>query len=250
MSFNLRAVAVATAIAVTASSFTVSSASAYMPGPVHHAPRYHGGGGGGIAAGAAAVGIGMLIGAAIAAQNARPPVVVREAPPPVKVKKPTVVRKSEPPVRIVKKDDLKPTLISVRQAHPVYVAPTLPADPVEVKNCGADCDKLWQSIQRYKAMIEEDSRKLADRKAELINRNAELKQHWEKSRTSAADWDKNYHAEMARNTEASISNIEESIESISKLIEQEQEILKDRIKQYEDCVKRACAAGPQAANKQ
>jgi hypothetical protein len=193
-----------------------------------------------------------VVGALIQAEQNRqiqtmvPGSIVRPPKPP---KKPTVAKKNDDHVRIVKKDELKPTLImtTVRQAHPVYVAPTLPADPVEVKNCGADCDKLWQSIQRYKAMIDEDSRKLADRKAELINRNAELKQHWEKSRTSAADWDKEYNAKMSRIDEAAIYDIEESIENISKIIEQEQAILKDRIAQYEDCVKRNCPPGAAAA---
>lgn len=236
MTFNLRAVAVATALAVTVSGFATTSASADYRG--HHAPIRHGGGGihPGVAIGAGILGA-VIIDSVIRAQQQRVPNEV-----PVQVERPRTQPRAKPPV--VKQD---PKLATVRVAHPVYTTPVLP-DVTEDKTCGTDCGQLWQSIQRYKDMIKEDTRKLDERKADLITKQNEAQTHLANAKSARTAADRNYHQQMANIAQNSAKETQEGIDRLQKIIDDEQAILRDRIAQYEDCVKRSCAA--QAANKQ
>lgn len=236
-----RTTAAVTAIALTASLYSVTSASAFNPGvrhaPVHHGHhgmRHHGGGGYGRAmAIGAGVGLGlMVLNAAIAAQQAQQPRVIEVVREPRQPKKPPVVKRApkvEPPEQIV-----------IRTAHPVYVTPKLP--DVQKQDCNnANCDQLWQSIVHYKSIILEDSRKLADRVADVQNKKARAEAHRQAAGKAKTKADRDYQNEMARIEDASATQLEADNANLAKLIEEEQKILKDRIAQYEDCVKRACA---------
>jgi hypothetical protein len=236
-----RTTAAVAAIALTASLYSVTSASAFNPGvrhaPVHHGHgmRHHGGGGYGRAmAIGAGVGLGMmLLSTAIQAQQAqqaRPVEVIREPTRvrPPKPKKTPVVAEAPTPVR------------TVHPVLPIYTKVVLP-DVQEDKNCTKDCGQLWQSILHYKQIIAEDTRKIDERKADAKTREAELKQFTDAAAKATTVADKRYNNDMANITRDSLRNIEESIQTLSAIVADEKRILDDRIRQYEDCVKRACA---------
>jgi hypothetical protein len=235
-----RTTGIVAAIALTASLYSVTSASAFNPGvrnhaPVHHGMRHHGGGGYGRAmAIGAGIGLGVaVLGAVIQAQQAqqaRPVEVIREPTRvrPPKPKKAPVVAEAPTPVR------------TVHPVMPIYTKVVLP-DVQEDKNCTKDCGQLWQSILHYKQIIAEDTRKIDERKAQAKTREAELKQFTDAAAKATTVADKRYNNDMANITRDSLRNIEESIQTLSAIVADEKRILDDRIRQYEDCVKRACA---------
>lgn len=122
------------------------------------------------------------------------------------------------------------------EEKPVFVPPEFPV--VAQKNCD-DCEALWDSILRYEEIIGEDARRLHDRRTDVEARKAELADLQSKLPRAGSVDKVFYSREIERLTE-SIAASEELNDDLETLIIKEWAILRDRIKQHEDCVKRHC----------
>lgn len=136
------------------------------------------------------------------------------------------------------KQNKKPASAKQPENAFVFTPPVFPA-VTQVNDCN-DCKELWESILEYQRIITEDTKKLAQRRAEAAAKKAELARLEASARAAKNAIRKDYFEEMISITKASIESLEQQNVELQNLIDEEWKILKDRIAQYEACVDRLC----------
>ena len=109
-----------------------------------------------------------------------------------------------------------------------------------------DCYELWDEILFYKSLIGTNSRWLFDNRTEVQNRKDEIVDLQSKLPKAGSADKVFYSREIDRHT-VRIAETEALNRDLEELIRKEWAILKDRIAQYADCVKRHCPVPVAAA---
>ena len=104
--------------------------------------------------------------------------------------------------------------------------------------------QLWDAIVWYEKAIAEDTKALADDKQVVIDRTAERARLVEALGKATQPYDKTYFTRMIEITDEYIKARTALIADEQKLVDEEWRILKERIAQYEKCVKAFCPKTP------
>lgn len=147
-----------------------------------------------------------------------------------------------------KKETAKPAPAAGPKKPPVelgiYTPPVFPEIP-RPTNCD-DCMKLWNSLVEYERIIAEDTRKLAERRQQVNNINAELLDLRGRLQSASTSYDRTYYRSLISIAEDSIRARTEQNAGLQRLVDEEWRILRDRIAQYQACFDKYCPKTPVA----